>query len=169
MVIYWGLDSPSTQYTCPKDPSETAQARSQEWKELMQAKVSCGVSVLLLAEHETLTAIGTKVEHGSIDMIASHPRLRKLFMIGCTMTPPQQGDDTKLQHLKSVIEREMAVSIRPILLTAASYQTPERTHGQTPAVTVLDRESLEAISKHIHAGDIRIALQYIDDDFWHEP
>lgn len=101
-----------------------------------------GLSAIVLDEYEHLKAPGTKVSHGSVDVLAAHQKSKLLLIVGCSLAAPTEVDFANLLSVRERLQRgafeNTGVRILPVFFTAALGCEPYREDGSMGYIPVID-------------------------------
>src|SRR5262249_6115257 len=95
-----------------------------------------GLAPIVLGRYERLHAAGTKVERGSIDILATSGDRKTLLLIACTMGASKLDEKAATTlHVAGILRREICqsttIEILPVVVTVAD-DVPERFEAAGP-------------------------------------
>jgi len=127
-----------------------------------------GLQTILLGKYERLVAPGTKVERGSVDILAATQNGRTLFLVACTLAPPKEEDLGNLLNVRGILQQEVfagtEVQILPILFTATTGGPTHREIDQSlDCIPIVDTDGLETLLALLRAGQEARFFNFLAD------
>ena len=127
-----------------------------------------GFSAITLGEYEYIRAEESKIERGSIDVLAASQQAKKLVIAACTMAAPEDKDFRKLITSGEILAREVFsdtnVRILPLVCTSAPGQPLCWDTGDGfCGVPILDADRLALALRLVKAGREDDVLSFIDN------
>lgn len=127
-----------------------------------------GLPTILLGQYEHLVAPGTKVERGSVDILAARQNSKTLFLVACTLGPPKEEDFSNLLNVRGILQREVFVEsdirILPVLFTATtggpSYKEVEKGYECIP---IIDTDGLDTLLALLEVGEELRFFEFLGD------
>lgn len=114
-----------------------------------------GFSTIVLQEYEELFD-DSPAQLSSVDIFASHPTIKAVFVVGCTTGSPNEKDFSKLLDVRGVLMNEVfagrPVRVIPVLVAAAHSGDPYRQIDELNSVAILDRSGLERALEKLQFG-----------------
>lgn len=127
-----------------------------------------GLSTVVLGEYEHIVEPETKVQRGSIDILAASQRHRRLVLVACTIGPPKEDDFTNLLNTAEIVGREVFANtdVRVQALVCTSVRGLRASKDIVDGVVglpIVDGDRLELLLKLIQAGRERDFLSFLDN------
>jgi hypothetical protein len=114
-----------------------------------------GFCTIVLQEYEELFD-DSPAQLSSVDILASHPNIKAVFVIGCTTGSPNEKDFSKLLDVRGVLMNEVfagrPVGVIPVLVTAAHGGDPYRQIDEVNSLAILDRSGLTSALERLQTG-----------------
>jgi hypothetical protein len=114
-----------------------------------------GFSTIVLQEYEELFD-DRPAQLSSVDILATHPNIKAVFVIGCTTGSPNEKDFSQLLDVRGVLMNEVfagrPVAVIPVLVTAAHRGDPYRQIDEVNALAILDHSGLKSALEKLQSG-----------------
>jgi hypothetical protein len=114
-----------------------------------------GFSTVVLHEYEGLFT-DSRAQLSSADILASHPDINAVFVIGCTTSSPNEKDFSKLLDVRGVLMNEVfvgrQVGVIPVLVTAAHGCDLYRQIDDVHYLPILDAFALRRALEKLQSG-----------------
>lgn len=114
-----------------------------------------GFSTIVLQEYEELFH-DSPAQLSTTDILASHPKINAVFVIGCTTGSPNEKDFSKLLDVRGVLMNEVfagrLVAVIPVLVTAAHGGDPYRQIDEVNSLAILDGSGLKSALEKLQSG-----------------
>lgn len=127
-----------------------------------------GFSGTALGEYEHIRPEESKIQRGSIDVLAASQLQKKLIVVACTVAAPEDKDFTNLLASGAILAREVFsdtdVRILPLVCSAAPGQPLCRDNGDGfTGVPILDADRLGLALRLVKAGREDDVLSFIEN------
>lgn len=114
-----------------------------------------GFSAIVLHDYEELFT-DSRAQLSSADILASHPDIKGVFVIGCTTSSPDEKDFSKLLDVRGVLMNEVfagrRVEVIPMLVTAAYGCDPYRQIDELQYLPILDASGIKRALEKLQSG-----------------
>ena len=114
-----------------------------------------GFSTIVLHEYEKLFT-ESQAQLSSADILARHPNINGVFVIGCTTSSPNEKDFSKLLDVRSVLTDEVfvgrQVGVFPVLVTSAHGCDLYRQIDDVHYLPILDAAGLKRCLEQLQSG-----------------
>ena len=126
----------------------------------VELRVACllalfGFSTIVLQEYEELFD-DSPAQLSSADILAGHPNINAVFVIGCTTGSPNEKDFSKLVDVRAVLMNEVfvgrPVGVIPVLVTAAHGGDPYLQIDEVNSLAVLDHSGIKRALEKLQSG-----------------
>ncbi len=125
-----------------------------------------GFRTLILGEYENIVVPETKVERGTVDILASDPNDKLLLLVSCTLRTPKEEDYGNLLSVRNIFAREVfrdaTIHLIPLVFTASTGcpQYKEYENGTEP-VGIVDADGLEILLDLLRLGQEEYFVQFL--------
>jgi len=126
-----------------------------------------GLSTAVLGEYEHIVAPETKVQRGSVDILAASQRHRRLVLVACTIGPPKEDDFTNIVNTTEIVSREAlfgaAIRVQPLVCTSVRrFATSKDIDGGLLSLPIIDGDHLELLLRLVKTGRERDFFSFLD-------
>jgi hypothetical protein len=115
-----------------------------------------GLCSIKLDAYEKLREKETKVERGSVDILAHHKIKDQLFLVNCTIGIPKEEDIDRLKSIRKWFYEELFkgtnLQITPVIFSAEREVKLMKERGASSGIRVFDSEDIENILINIKNG-----------------
>ncbi len=126
-----------------------------------------GYPAIKLDEYEKLKARKTKVDLGSVDVVAYNGSRRSLFLINCTIHIPASKEMESYNNVRGCLYNELFkdsdIQIIPIVFSAQRDLKLTKGEGQKIGVKIFDIDDMEKILGHLKRGEFESIRQMLED------
>jgi hypothetical protein len=152
---FWNMENFYQQIERPHE-IQPKKRRPQAQHEFQQSVVHlltlAGFQAIDLGEEEVLRAPGSKVERGTLDLLAYYAPSKLLLLGACTLAPPKQEDIDRLLETQAILRGSFSedTTIRFIPMIFSAQQKEAESSGE---VRILNSKKLSALAKLVREGN----------------
>lgn len=166
-----------------KEPDPKQAQPQRQFERHVGWLLSCfGFSTIVLGKHEKLHSATTRVELGSLDILAFHPLARMLLLVDCSFTVPDQTKLASLVNVRELLLRGIpgaeTFSTALAIFTSAAKSEPSFALGDvgygipSDTVAVFDGPRMREAVNALQAGRLKWLCEQLnsvapsDVNFW---
>jgi hypothetical protein len=131
-----------------------------------------GFSTIILGEYERLVEHTTKVEYGTVDILAYSQEQELLLLVACTIGPPKEQDFTNLLNILGILQRRVlnrsSARILPVIFAAADHLKPYEERQGVMAVPLVGRKGTQDLLELLKLRREEIFFRYLCNPLFNE-